>query len=40
MVKSCIAAKNSGTIFTEEIGIKVTKRDVILPCGNTTIWMK
>lgn len=40
MVKSCIAPKNSGTIFTEEIGIKVTKRDVILPCGNTTIWMK
>ena len=40
MVKSCIAPKNSGTIFTEEIGIKVTKRDVILSCGNTTIWMK
>lgn len=40
MVKSCIAPKNTGTIFTEEIGIKVTKRDVILPCGNTTIWMK
>ena len=40
MVKSCIAPKDSGTIFTEEIGIKVTKRDVILPCGNTTIWMK
>ncbi len=40
MVKSCIAPKNSGTVFTEEIGIKVTKRDVILPCGNTTIWMK
>ena len=40
MVKSCIAPKNTGTVFTEEIGIKVTKRDVILPCGNTTIWMK
>ncbi len=40
MVKSCIAPKNEGTVFTEEIGIKVTKRDVILPCGNTTIWMK
>lgn len=40
MVKSCIAPKNSGTVFTEEIGIKVSKRDVILPCGNTTIWMK
>lgn len=40
MVKSCIAPKGVGTVFTEEIGIKVTKRDVILPCGNTTIWMK
>ncbi len=40
MVKSCIAPNNKGKIFTEEIGIKVTKRDVILPCGNTTIWMK
>ena len=40
MVKSCIAPKKEGTVFTEEIGIKVTKRDVILPCGNTTIWMK
>ena len=40
MVKSCIAPKCSGTVFTEEIGIKVTKRDVILPCGNTTIWTK
>lgn len=40
MVKNCIAPKNLGTIFTEEIGINVTKRNVILPCGNTTIWMK
>lgn len=40
MVKSCIAPKNIGTVFTEEIGIKVTKRNVILPCGNTTIWKK
>ncbi|MBQ8740972.1 MAG: class I SAM-dependent methyltransferase [Clostridia bacterium] len=40
MVKSCIAPKNTGTVYTEEIGIKVTKRNVILPCGNTTIWTK
>ncbi|MBR3968987.1 MAG: class I SAM-dependent methyltransferase [Clostridia bacterium] len=40
MVKSCIAPKNSGNVFTEEIGIKVTKRDIVLPCGNTTIWMR
>ena len=40
MVKSCIAPKNIGTVFTEEIGINVTKRNVVLPCGNTTIWMR
>ncbi len=40
MVGSCVAPKNKGKIFTEEIGIKVTKRDVILPCGNTTIWTR
>lgn len=40
MVKSCIAPKNVGAVYTEEIGIKVTKRNVILPCGNTTIWTK
>ncbi len=40
MVKSCIAPKGTGTVFTEEIGIKVSRRDVILPCGNTTIWTK
>lgn len=40
MVKSCIAPKKIGAVFTDEIGIKVTKRNVILPCGNTTIWTK
>ena len=40
MVKSCISPNNVGNVFTEEIGIKVTNRDVVLPCGNTTIWMK
>ncbi len=40
MVNSCIAPKNKGKVFTEEIGIRVTKRNVILPCGNTTIWTK
>lgn len=40
MVKSCVAPQNSGTVYTDEIGIKVTKRNVVLPCGNTTIWTK
>lgn len=38
MVKSCVVPKNLGNVFTEEIGLKVTKRNIILPCGNTTIW--
>ena len=40
MVKSCIAPKNTGKVYTEEIGLSVSKRDIILPCGNTTIWTK
>ncbi len=40
MVKSCVAPKHGSEVFTEEIGLKVTKRDIILPCGNTTIWTK
>lgn len=40
MVNSCVAPKNIGTVYTDEIGLKVTKRNVVLPCGNTTIWMK
>ena len=40
MVKQNIPAAKSGEVFTEEIGLKVTNRDVILPCGNTTVWKK
>lgn len=38
MVKSCVVPKNRGSVFTEEIGIKVSRKNIILPCGNTTIW--
>lgn len=38
MVKNLIAPNNMGYVFTEEIGIKVTDRDIVLPCGNSTIW--
>ncbi len=31
--------KRKGKVYTEEIGIKVTQRDIVLPCGNTTIWV-
>ena len=39
MVKQYIAPE-FGSVSTEEIGLQVTNRDIALPCGNTTIWMK
>ena len=38
MVKQCIATNKGGKIYTDEIGLKVTARDIILPAGNTTVW--
>lgn len=29
-----------GFTFTDEIGLKMSARDMILPCGNTTVWTK
>lgn len=26
-------------VFTDEIGLKVTNKPIVLPCGNTTIWI-
>lgn len=40
MVKSCVAPNFGQEVYTEEIGLKVTKRDIVLPCGNTTIWTR
>ena len=40
MVKQLFAGKNGGTVSTDEIGLKVTAKDIVLPCGNTTVWMK
>ncbi len=40
MVKSCVAPKSNGKIFTDEIGLKITDRDMVMPCGNTTIWTR
>ena len=38
MVKEIIGRGRKGTVSTEEIGLKVTNRDLILPAGNTTVW--
>lgn len=32
--------KGKGKVFTDEIGLPVTCREISLPCGNTTIWKK
>ncbi len=40
MVKQNMPKGQGVEVFTDEIGLKVTERDVILPCGNTTVWKK
>ena len=37
MVEEYIA-KGRGSVTTDEIGLKVTKRPLIMPAGNTTVW--
>ena len=39
MVKTCIVGNRGGKVTTDEIGLKVTNRDIVLPCGNTTVWI-
>ena len=39
MVKNLIPVCKNGEVYTEEIGLKVSERDIILPCGNTTVWI-
>ncbi len=39
MVKTCIVGNRGGSVSTDEIGLKVTNRDIVLPCGNTTVWI-
>ncbi len=38
MVEEYIA-KGKGNVSTDEIGLKVTKRKLVMPAGNTTVWM-
>jgi 23S rRNA (cytosine1962-C5)-methyltransferase len=40
MVKTCVAPRGEGRVGTEEIGLPVTKKDIVLPCGNTTVWTR
>ena len=38
MVRTLVAANGKGKVFTDEIGLKISARDIVMPCGNTTIW--
>ena len=40
MVKQNIPKNLSGEVYTDEIGLRITNRDMVLPCGSTTIWKK
>ncbi len=40
LIKELVVAKKGGSVSTQEIGLPVTCRDIVMPCGNTTIWTK
>jgi len=40
MVKQYFPVNDNDTLYTEEIGLKVTNKDIVLPCGATTVWIK
>ena len=40
MVKNIVIGKRNGEVTTDEIGLKITDRDIALPCGCTTLWTK
>ncbi len=40
MVKNLVVGNRKGSVITDEIGLPVTNRDIVLPCGNTTYWIK
>ena len=40
MVKRYVAGDRGGEIFTDEIGLYVTNKEISLPCGNTTVWKR
>lgn len=39
MLKKSIKKGFNAEVYTDEIGLRVTNRDIILPCGNTTFWI-
>lgn len=39
LVKQYIKKGHGGEVCTDEIGLNVTDKDIVLPCGNSTIWI-
>lgn len=39
MVKNIVIGKRVGEVITDEIGLKITEKDLCMPCGCTTVWM-
>ena len=39
MVRTYVVGKRKGRVFTDEIGLPITDKNICLPCGNTTIWI-
>ena len=39
MVKNIVIGKRTGEVSTDEIGLKITEKNLCLPCGCTTVWM-
>lgn len=39
MLKKSIKKGFNAEVYTDEIGLRVSNRDIILPCGNTTFWI-
>ena len=39
MVSQYFPVKPTDTLFTEEIGLNISAKDIALPCGSTTVWI-
>ncbi len=40
MVREIVVKNRGGSVTTDEIGLPVSDRNIVLPCGNTTVWKK
>ncbi|MBR7070740.1 MAG: class I SAM-dependent methyltransferase [Clostridia bacterium] len=40
MVEQYVVGRRGGSVTTDEIGLPVTAKNIVLPAGNTTVWQK